>query len=66
VAGRCEHSNEPSGSTKFLGQLNDCQLLKKACALWRYFNWTSVNMKNNNKFTFRIFHVDSKTDYLYK
>jgi hypothetical protein len=37
VAVSCEHGNDPSGSKNrrvFLGQLNDCQLLKKGCDSW--------------------------------
>jgi hypothetical protein len=37
--GSCEHGNEPSGSIKggeFVGQLCDCQLLKKDSASWNY------------------------------
>jgi hypothetical protein len=37
VAGSCEHGNEPSGSTKFLDYLNDCQLLKKFFAPWSQY-----------------------------
>jgi hypothetical protein len=36
VVGCCEHCNEPSGSIKgrvFLGDLSDCQLLKKDCII---------------------------------